>query len=46
MEVSKMPKKKDNVTESSKIPKKIDNEENQTVTNQKLGWVQITLIIV
>lgn len=45
MEVSKMPKKKDNVTESSKIPKKIDNEENQTVTNQKLGWVQILLLI-
>lgn len=40
-----MPKKKDNVTESSKIPKKIDNEENQTVTNQKLGWVQILLLI-
>lgn len=40
-----MPKKKDNVTESSKIPKKIDNEENQTVTNQKLGWVQIILLI-
>lgn len=30
-----MPKKKDNVTESSEIPKKIDNEENQIVT--KLG---------
>lgn len=40
-----MPKKKDNVTESSKIPKKIDNEENQTVTNQKLGWVQMLLLI-
>ena len=40
-----MPKKKDNVTESSKIPKKIDNEENQTLTNQKLGWVQILLLI-
>lgn len=40
-----MPKKEDNVTESSEIPKKIDNEENQIVTNQKLGWVQILLLI-
>lgn len=40
-----MPKKKDNATESSEIPKKIDNEENQIITNQKLGWVQILLLI-
>lgn len=40
-----MPKKKDNVTESSEIPKKIDNEEKQIITNQKLGWVQILLLI-
>lgn len=40
-----MPKKKDNVTELSENPKKVDNEENQIVTNQKLGWVQILLLI-
>lgn len=40
-----MPKKKDNVTESSEIPKKIDNKENEIVINQKLGWVQILLLI-
>ncbi len=40
-----MPKKKDNVTELSENPKKVDNEENQIVTNQKLGWVQILLLM-
>lgn len=40
-----MPKKKDNVTELSENPKKVDNEENQIVTNKKLGWVQILLLI-
>lgn len=39
-----MPKKKDE-TKSNKIPKKIDSNEIQESNNQKLGWVQILLLI-
>lgn len=40
-----MPKKKEDVTKSNKIPKKIDNNENQETSTQKLGWVQILLLL-
>lgn len=40
-----MPKKKEDATKSNKIPKKIDNNENQETSTQKLGWVQILLLL-
>ena len=40
-----MPKKKEDVTKSNKIHKKIDSNEKQKVNTQKLGWVQILLLL-
>lgn len=40
-----MPKKKEDETKSNKIPKKIDNNEKQETSTQKLGWVQILLLL-
>ena len=40
-----MSKKKEEETKSNKNPKKIDNNENQETSTQKLGWVQILLLL-
>ena len=40
-----MSKKKDDVTKLNKIPKKIDNNEKKETSTQKLGWVQILLLL-
>lgn len=40
-----MPKKKEDVTKSNEIPEKIDSNEKQEITKQKLGWVQILLLL-
>lgn len=40
-----MPKKKEDETKSNKIHKKIDSNEKQKVNTQKLGWVQIILLL-
>lgn len=40
-----MPKKKEDETKSNKIHKKIDSNEKQKVNTQKLGWVQILLLL-
>lgn len=40
-----MSKKKDDVTKSNKIPIKIDNNEKKETNTQKLGWMQILLLL-
>lgn len=40
-----MSKKKENETKSNKIPKKIENNKKQETVTQKLGWVQILLLL-
>ena len=40
-----MLKKKDDVTKPNEIPKKIDSNEKQETSNQKIGWVQILLLL-
>lgn len=40
-----MPNKKDDVTKPNEIPKKIDSNEKQERSNQKIGWVQILLLL-
>lgn len=40
-----MPNKKDDVTKPNEIPKKIDSNEKQETSNQKIGWVQILLLL-
>ena len=40
-----MPKKKEEETKSNKNPKKIDDNEKQETSTQKLGWVQILLLL-
>lgn len=40
-----MPKKKDDATKPNEIPKKIDGNEKQATSNQKIGWVQILLLL-
>ena len=40
-----MPKKKEDETKQNKIPKKIDSNEKQETSNQKIGWVQILLLL-
>lgn len=40
-----MSKKKEDETKSNKIPKKIDNNKKQETVTQKLGWVQILLLL-
>lgn len=40
-----MSKKKEDETKSNKIPKKIENNKKQETVTQKLGWVQILLLL-